>query len=263
MCAARTHGQAALTTFEQDKLPADKQTAAQRLRQLFAEAAAKGEYAERLWERKPPQSLHPQVEEYARSAIERFYLDGQLRAMPRLLGSYAEARPAPARGTSGATPVPAADQLPGPGEPDFDPWCLTDPAPRDGWQRDLDARVAIERLWSADPDPVHTLAIQADINAALERGDITFARSQGGRPLGAYYMVPRSAIYAVHRACTLGGQRVQPGQQFTYEVCMADAAAGLPFRRQILVADFHATGDVAYCEPSEHGSRPTRTRRGC
>lgn len=40
--------------------------------------------------------------------------------------------------------ISARTRLPGPGEPGFDPWCLTDPNTRSRWQRDPQAQRAID-----------------------------------------------------------------------------------------------------------------------
>lgn len=86
--------------------------------------------------------------------------------------------------------APRQRTLPGPGEPGFDPWCLTDSATRETWKRDQKARATIATLWEYDPDPKRTLATQAEIDAALARGDVAYATNRSGQRIGYYYCCP-------------------------------------------------------------------------
>jgi len=137
-----------------------------------------------------------------RRGIGAYYRLGQLLAMPALLD-----RPEIAA-VSVTGPL-----LPLPGQPGFDPWCLTDPASRTRWQRDPAARRAIEMLWRHDPDPAATLGIQSQIDAAAAGGSVAL-----GATVSHYFCCPWPAIYLVRRPVTIAGQRLRPMQQFTYDV---------------------------------------------
>lgn len=204
--------------------------------EVLAEAEASANYAERLWAPEIPAAIHEDIERHSKHAVERFYLLGQLVAMPALAGMQ---RPAPVA----ASPASAA----APGE-SFSPWCLTDPDSRSRWQRDSRARKAIDALWAKDPDPQSTLAIQAEIDAARARGDIAIA-TRDGRSLGNYYCCPWGAIYEVRRPSVIGERLLQPLQQFTFDVSAEGMEEGKPFRREILVGQFHRTDDIDYCLP--------------
>lgn len=240
----RVHAEAAMLSFE--SAAADRQAAVQQLRQQATDAGTRAEYAEQLWSRDVPQNLHEQIEGHAKSAIEIYYRLGQLLAMPQLLD-------APQRPSTGNVfpAVLSGKALSLPGEPGFDPWVLTDPRSRAQWKQDPAGRKAVTALWANDPDPRRTLAIQAEIDAALSRGDIAYASDGGGVHLGCYFCCPWSAIYSVRRPLTIGGQPLRSLQQFTYDVSAEGVRQGEPFRREILVTHFQATSQVDYCDPSE------------
>ncbi|NJL42530.1 MAG: hypothetical protein HC935_02285 [Pseudanabaena sp. SU_2_4] len=61
-----------------------------------------------------------------------------------------------------------------PGQPGFDPWCLTDSVAYAKLYDNPKAIEAIAALWKCDPEPEKTLAIQTEIIAALWWGDIAF-----------------------------------------------------------------------------------------
>jgi hypothetical protein len=139
-------------------------------------------YAEQLWAPDVPQELHEQIERHAKEALERYYHLGQPLAMPRLVETYG--RRAPRAAAVASTAVvnlkPRPSRRPGPGRTGFDPWCLTDPATREQWQRDAAASEAIETLRGLDPAPQRTLAVPAAIDAALARGDVDCATDESG-----------------------------------------------------------------------------------
>lgn len=244
----RSHAEAALAVFQEQALPPERKPSVQRLQQLVAEAGSKAGYAEQLWAGSPPQSLHEQIERYAHEAVERYFHLGQLLAMPSLVDSFDQ------RGAVQARPTASAGaRLPGPGEPGFDPWRLTDPASRAAWQRDPAARRAIQSLWAADPDPRRTLAIQVEIEAALARGDIAYATKPSGERLGFYYCCPWAPVYVAKRSVTIGGRRLRTLQQFTYDVSAEDMPRGGAFEREILPGAFGSTDEVDYCDPRAGG----------
>ncbi len=89
------------------------------LRALLASAANAADYADRLHgDGGVAPEIHERIESSLQEALRSFYLAGQLAAMPDLIG----------RQPIAASVTGAGARLPGPGEADFDPWCLTDPA---------------------------------------------------------------------------------------------------------------------------------------
>ncbi len=255
--ALRKHAEVAVAAFETLNLPPEHEPTRQWLRQLLAEATAAADYAASLWASNPPRTLHQQVERQAQEAIALFFRLGQLLAMPALAepperpafpGAAFVAMPPPwdlpALVEPTSTPLPAR-----PAAPDDDPWCLTDPGARPLLAQDPAACRAIATLWTQDPDPARTRAIQAQIDAAVARGDVAYARDPAGARLGPYYCCPWAPIYVVQRPVTLGGQPLRTFDRFTFDVSAEDTAAGGGFRRRILVGAFQPAGEVDYCLP--------------
>lgn len=224
----------------------DREAVARRVREMIADAKARADYAERLYSHTVPADLHEQIERSIKGALEQYYRAGQVIAMPSLADR-------PLRTSGGAVGQSAASPLPG--QSGFDPWCLTDPESRALWKRDPKARRAVDALWRADPNPARTLAIQAEIDAALARGDVAAATGPSGRKLGFFYCCPWGSIYVAKRAVTIGGRRLPAGQEFTFDVSAEAVAEGGPFKREVLVGSFSTTTDVDYCDPSEGGHR--------
>lgn len=186
-------------------------------------------------------ALHERIEQSVKDAIERGYRLGQLAAMPELVERSAGAA------------LRSPKRLPLPGEPGFDPWCLTDPRTRSQWQADPAARRAIDVLWRSDPSPERTLRIQGEIDAALERGDIDYAVGPDGRRLGNYYCCPWAPIYEAKRRVRIAGLRLEPKQQFTFDVSAEEIFAGGTFTRELMLGDFRPTNEVDYCDPTAGG----------
>lgn len=217
-----------LQTLGADRHPAEYR----RLQAELADAKADASYAADLHaglHGEVSQNMHERIERTIKRAIENAYRIGQLTAMPQLIGT----QPAGIR------------RLPRPGEAGFDMWCLTDPRTRAHWRTDPAAVRAIEMLWQFDPDPEATLAIQAEVDTAVERGDINLSSA------GHYFCCPWSAVYLVVNPVTIGGKRIRRGKKFTFDVSAEEMGEGGPFKRDVLVADFHPTDRVDYCNPEE------------
>ena len=228
----RRHTAAAMADLHLGIDDAERERAHGRIHEVLAEADAAASYADRLWAPDISLAVHEAVEDHAKRAVERFYVAGQLLAMPRLA---LEPQPAPSR--SGAP-------LPPPGMPGFDEWCLTDGPSRARWQADPTARTAIATLWANDPDPSATLTIQAQIDAAAAAGQI--ADLPG---VGHYYCCPWAPIWEVKQPVTIGGRTLQPLEQFTFDVSAEEMAEGGQFVRRILVGRFSPTNAIDYCIP--------------
>jgi hypothetical protein len=232
--AMRGRAEAALADLAKAPPPEGKADEASRLKGLAAEADSVVSFGESLWSPDAGDEVHEKVENSLRRGIAAFYRLGQLLAMPALLD-----RP---EITAALITGPA---LPLPGQPGFDPWCLTAPASRAYWQCDPAAQRAVDLLWRYDPDPAATMGIQAQINAAVASRAVAFDETDSH-----YYCCPWSAIYLVRRPVTLAGQRLRPMQEFTFDVSAEEIAEGGQFARRLLLGPFHPTTEVDYCDPS-------------
>jgi hypothetical protein len=221
--------------------PDDAQQKAQlnRIRQRFAAAQAKARYAMDLHGAVPSRELHERVDPHARAAIELFYELGQLIADPTLAMGLGPTHPARSLTTSGG--VPQRGVLPG--DPRFDPWCLTDPDARAVLLHDKQAKRALRKMWELDPDPAKTLALYDEIRAAFERGDVAYAATSKGR-VGHFHCCPWTSVLVARRNVTLAGTALRTMQQFVYDVGAVNRAE--TFRRRIVVGTFQQTEQVEY-----------------
>jgi hypothetical protein len=229
----RVHAEAALGDFR--RACGDEQPHAMaRIEGIAAEAAAATDYADGLGGARVA-DVRIQVLAHVRTGIERFYLLGQLLAMPHLATKplpKAARRPPAAAGASARAPRP----LPGPGQKGFDRWCLSDPRIVKSLKKIGGANTSIDLMWAGDPDPAKTLALHADIAAALVRDDIAYDSSH-------YFDCPWSAVYLAKRPVKIGPYAVQPLETFTLAI---DRTARRQFRRRILIGSFYRAGRVRY-----------------
>ena len=251
MRALRAHAETALGFFEAMGAPPNKQATIHQARQLWAAATTTARYAEDLWGGTPAAELHEQIEDHLKEAIERLYRLGQMLAVPALLEEDPRHR---AAAPTAPPPVQPGRWPPLPGQRGFDPWCLTDPATRQQWKQDPLARTAVSELWGRDPDPTRTLQIQAELDAALARGDIAYATDRFGKRLGHFFCCPWSPVFIASRPVTIGGTRLRTLQEFTFDVSAEEMPRGGEFKREILTGAFQPTRQIDYCNPNErHG----------
>lgn len=128
-------------------------------------------------------------------------------------------------------------------KPGFDPWSLTDTEAVAVLREDHRAVRAVRRMWRLDPDPGQTLAIQAEIESAMKRGEVAYA-SDGSERLGHFNRCPWGSVYVASRRVTVGGKALRPMQRFVYDV--GSQGEGEPFRRRILTGSFYRFGEVEY-----------------
>jgi len=230
----RLHTSAAMADLHLGADDPERERAHGRIHEVLADADAAASYADRLWAPEIPASVHEAIEDHAKRAVERYYLAGQLLAMPRL------ALQAP------PNPLVTGRRLAGPGQAGFDEWCLTDRTAVDRWRADATARQAIAHLWSNDPDPAATLAVQAQIDAAAAGGLIADLPD-----VGHYFCCPWGSIWVVKRPVTIGGRALEPLEQFTFDVSAEELGEGGEFVRRILVGRFSPTEEVDYCLPGQ------------
>lgn len=185
-------------------------------------------------------------------ALRSLFLFGQAAAMPALLDIQDRLK-----AVSLVSGVPSS----------ADPWCLTDPRQRAGLRSLPSARTAVERLWADDPAAAVTARVQAEIDAALRSGATVFAADENGEPLGSFHRCPWPAIYEVRRPVTIGGVRLMPMRQFTFDVLgEARGRGGPPYTRAVVASVFVPAGDVALPGADDRtvrgGRSASRHRRG-
>ncbi|MEV7004918.1 hypothetical protein [Streptosporangium sp. NPDC051022] len=245
--AIKEHAELALALLEAAGVPEERHADRDRLRQIAAEAATAADYAANMYSPTADAQLHELIEERLRRALETYHHLGQLVAMPTLLKTYG----VPGHGGRDDTPAQGGTatgqprkKLPRPGQPGFDPWCLTDRKTLDRWKRDARAIESITELWRHDPNPAQTLRYQEDINQGIERGDVSVTASH-------YYCCPWAPIYRVHRAVLIGDRRLQAGQEFTYEASAEEILETGKFVRKIINGPFKTTDQIDYCNPGD------------
>jgi hypothetical protein len=244
--AMRGRVEAALDDLTKAKPPPGRADRPDRLFGMAAEANTAIDFAESLWSPEAGPELHERVEDSLRRGIAAYYRLGQLLAAPMLLDRVAIA-PDPASPAPAGTVLAGNGELVLPGQPGFDPWCLTDPVNRSLWQYDKAARQAIDMLWRFDPNPAATLRIQAQLNAAVEAKQLVVAGTIR-QTANYFFRCPWSAIYFVYRPVVIAGQSLTPIQQFAFDVSVEPmlAAGGGEFVRHLVVGPFHASSQVDY-----------------
>jgi hypothetical protein len=238
----RDHIELALYDLERGSDQDDRPRRLGRLRQLAAEASTAAEYAGSLchgagWTAGSAGRDDDRLREFTGThlaqAVRLLFHLGQLAAMPALIPRY---RPERALTRTEVYALPGRER--------FDRWCLTDPATREMWQQDQRARIAVNAMWSVDPDPAYTLGIQAEIDQALADGDVVRARRGGTATY--YFRCPWPPVYRVRRAVRIAGRRLSAPQQFTFHI---EAEHGR-FVREIVVGPFDSTADIDYWAPA-------------
>jgi hypothetical protein len=158
--------------------------------------------------------------------LDRAFNLGQLLAMPALLGSAHGDRPeTPSRATA------ATVQVFRPGDPGFDPWCLTDPIKRGSRGESTESEAELVEFWRGDPEPEKTLTLQAAILAAVESGaaDYLPPNTVGElEQIGDRCPWP-GVMYAKHPV-VVGETELHPGDCFI----LAAGREGDEFRRELL-----------------------------
>jgi hypothetical protein len=228
----REHAELALYELEKHSHTDERRRAVNALRQQIAAAATAADYARSLAPNAPTDRLRELVENHLRQAAEVWFHVGQMAAMPRLINAFPKARPT------------QIDPETLPGGSRFDPWCLTDPQTRDWWQANPRAQQAIVALWAADPDPIRTLTIHGQVQAALASGAIV--PLDGKRQGTHFYTCPWYPTYQVRRRLKVNGERLSVPQQFTLDISAEEVAEGGEFVRRVVRGPFTPTAEIAY-----------------
>ena len=250
MEAVSDHTKAAMQFLEETPTPTEKakQDQLNTIRGVYAIAATKARYARDMHGENPTPDVHERVEEHVKVAIENFYLLGQLLAMPQLADVVTRRKTPPVPVPSKA---PEPKKLVPPGEPGFNPWCLTDPTTLARWKADSEACLAIKTMWELDPEPTRALEMQGEIEAAFERGDLAYATDRYGKRLGHFFCCPWAPVYLVKRPVTLGGQKLGIMEQFVFDVTAEGVNLGETFTRKIKIGTFTPTTKLEYGDPNE------------
>ena len=91
------------------------------------------------------------------------------------------------------------------------------------------------------------------MQAALEAGDIAYARDSTGKEFGNYFCCPWSAIYVVNRPVRLAGKRLRVLEQFALDISAEEMAETGTFVRRLVTGPFSITNKVDYCDPRAGG----------
>lgn len=97
-----------------------------------------------------------------------------------------------------------------------------------------EAVAALERLWAMEPHPGRAVALQAQIEAAIEAGHVEYAADARGR-IGHAPDCPWSPVYAATRSLTLGGRRILKNMRFMIVATSAETRSGTRSRLQLFV----------------------------
>lgn len=234
--AVHTRGDATLTAYVHS--PVWRGEDLLRLQGMLDAAATAIEYAEGP----PAEDMFWAVSTalHLRYALRLLFHFGQVAADPVLLDGNA-----PARIVSLTADV----------RPDVDAWSLTDPAQRDTLRSLPSARAAIQSLWAADPSTAETLRVQAQIDAALRSGAITFAADRAGERLGSFHRCPWPAVYEARRPIAIGGTSLMPMQQFTFDVLAETHGGRGGYARRIVVSDFVPAEPLLDAEAGAQGAK--------
>jgi hypothetical protein len=163
------------------------------------------------------------------AALDRAYQAGQLLAMTELIAARPEPPPEQVERDSATLTMFL------PGDPGFDPWCLSDPL--ELMERKLGQSLGwatrkLDEFWASDPDPAKTLALQAQIASAIENGLAVRLPQATGKLGEVAKSCPWPGVLLAEHAFDLDGRRLNPGDQFVLSV----GAEPDGFRRTIAVS---------------------------
>jgi hypothetical protein len=216
-----------------------------RLKALGVAVDSTADYLDKLWTHEPGPELRTTLGATLTDGLDHAYQLGQVLAVPDLLEEI-HAQPAPVHRSG--------PQLRLPGEDGFDPWCLTDPMERNRMADDGDHRTFIDAMWQADPHPERTLAIRAEIDAALATGAVDYLPSDGVGHLALLAdRCPWPGVLYAKVSALIAGQELNPGEKFVFTVSHDDGS----FERSVVVAP--ATDDLPLEEDTPTGKDLTVT----
>jgi hypothetical protein len=151
--------------------------------------------------------------------LDRAYQVGQLLSLPGLI-----AEPEPPAHSSQAHHDASSLELFLPGDPGFDRWCLTDPLTRARESENVRSNTDLDAFWAADPEPAKTLAIQAEIAAALEYGLVDYLPGNTTDEfVDRVTRCPWPGVLYARSPVTIAGTTLQAGDCFMFSVGTTDA----------------------------------------
>jgi hypothetical protein len=204
-----------------------------RVRSLMASVDAAAANVDALWVRDPDSQVRAILGASLQEGLDRAYVLGQLLAVPELLATLPE-KAAPLSSVTSATTL----RVLMPGDPGFEPWCLTDPLERANRQTNADDTASLDALWRTDPNPAQTLAIQADITAAIDRGAVDYYPDEGiGDLVRLASRCPWPGVLYARSTALIGGKQVDPGDRFVFTI----GSSGQTFQRAIVKIPARAT----------------------
>ena len=205
-----------------------QEPAHERLKLLMSAVDSSADYADKLWMHAPGLELRRTLGATLQDGLDNAYQLGQLLALPQLL-EQSHGRTPPAT----HPPGPSALRIFLPGEAGFDPWCLTDPLERRHKESIGRYQEAIDHLWKSDPHPEQTLAIQAEIGAALEHGAVDYMPTDDvGRLSHLAESCPWPGVMYAKAAVLVGGKEIEHGDRFVFTT----GGDGDDFQRAIVTA---------------------------
>lgn len=165
------------------------------------------------------------------AALDRAYQAGQLLAMPELIAKPTPPPPPAATGAAGLTMFL-------PGDPGFDRWCLTDPLSHIQQRDNPRAPAELDAFWRSDPEPAKTIALQAEIAAAIEGGIADYLPETPTRLVVIAETCPWPGVLIAKQQFVLGGRALNAGDRFILSV--GPDSGG--FRRKIEVSQASQAG---------------------
>ena len=172
--------------------------------------------------------------------LEQGYTLGQLLAMPSLVSPSTSA-PAGVIASSG----PGALGFFLPGDPAFDPWCLTDPDELGRLQASTGAAAKLDAFWKSDPQPRLTLAIQRAIARERQAGTVLSISTVATGSLRRFTSVcPWPAAQVASYDLAIGNAQLEKGDRFV----LAVGASAEGFTRGLARLPVHA-GDAVVLVP--------------
>ena len=154
------------------------------------------------------------------AALDRGYQAGQLLAMPELLAK-SRVEP-PVRDSS-----PASLAVLRPGDPAFDPWCLTDPIERRRLASIATSVAKLDDFWAKHPEVEQLLALESEILTAIQAGTVDYMPSEAAGSLNQFTSkCPWPPALWAKSGISIGGQAFDEGDRFVLSAGGGDE----PFR---------------------------------
>jgi hypothetical protein len=158
--------------------------------------------------RTPEDTVEAALVQSLHAALDRGYQAGQLLAMPELVAL-------PTRKPPPSVLSPASLAVARPGDPMFDPWCLTDPIERRRLSAHRSSSATLDEFWKSYPHPEQLLAVQAEILSAREAGTADYLLAADAGSLRQFTAkCPWPGAFLALSPIVVGGQALDEGDRF-------------------------------------------------